>query len=199
MDECFVESAVRRLIWLRVSQMPLTEDSGLIAGALKNLSNSRRLQTHALPLENRVGDAGTEFMLTRHQRSSRRSTRGTYLEVREPHTLVEKTIKAWSLDDGIPMGGDVAITLVVCQHEDDIWLWTTLSRGRNGRTNRTGDRSHNLRLLICHILNTNYRSWDEEYGKRSGDGLGWSAVRCSLCLPDEDAGQDRRSKLVGSQ
>jgi hypothetical protein len=65
------------------------------------------------------------------------------VEVREPNTLVVKTVKAWSLDDRIPMGGDVSITLVVRQHEDDIRLWTALSPCRSG-SNRTGGSLHKL-------------------------------------------------------
>ena len=71
MDEGFVEAALVWLIGFLVAEMPFPEYTGSIAGGCQNLGQGGRLESHALTLQDGMGDAVLQRMPPRHKGGSR--------------------------------------------------------------------------------------------------------------------------------
>ena len=120
MDEDFVEAALVRLILGFVAEVPLAEDTGAITGLLQLLGQRGGAQGHPLTFQDGVGDAVLEFMPSGQQRAARRSAGRRDLEVGEADALATELIQVRGLEDRVPVGADVAVTLVIGQDEQDI-------------------------------------------------------------------------------
>ena len=121
-DIHFVETTTLRAIRRFVAEMPFAKNAGRVARSFEHLRQRERLQSHPLPLENRVRDSIFEFMPPAHQsRASRRASRA-HVELREQQTLLLKRIHRRRAHDRIPKTRVIAVAHVVGHHEDDVGL-----------------------------------------------------------------------------
>ncbi len=74
MNEDFVETALIRLVFILVAQMPFAEDARGIPGLFQYISDSHRGQAHTLALVNGVCFAVLELMFAGHQCAPRWGT-----------------------------------------------------------------------------------------------------------------------------
>ena len=51
------------------------------------------------------------------------------MKVRESNRIRMQLIQGWSLQDRIAVAGQVPVTLIISQDEDDVWLALSLSQG----------------------------------------------------------------------
>ena len=120
MDVHLVETALVRLVFGFVAEVPLAEDTCPVTGLLQLLGKRHRSEGHALAFEDRVRDAVLELVTAGQQGAARRRARRRDLEVGEPDALGAELIEVRRLEDRIPVGAQVAIALVVGQDEDDV-------------------------------------------------------------------------------
>lgn len=105
--------------------MPLAEDSGGVARIAEHLSEGDGLWREAFAFEDRVGDAVLELVAAGEQGAAGRGKGGADVKVLEAHALGAEAIEVGCLEDGIAVGGDVAVALVVGEEKDDVgrWVW----------------------------------------------------------------------------
>ena len=120
MDEYLVKAAPIRLILRLIAQMPFAEDARGVAGVAEHLGNGRCLQAHPLALEDGVGDAVLELVFAGQQRAARRRAGRADVKIGEAHAFVVKAVQVRRLQHGIAVAGEIAITLVIAEDEDDI-------------------------------------------------------------------------------
>ena len=119
--EDFVEAAfLRQVLLVVVTEMPLPEQAGRIAGLLQRLRKRHHLRCQALALENRVTDPDLEGRAPAHEgRAGRRAGR-TDLEVGEAGALGIEAVEVRRLQDGIPHAREIPHPLVICHDQDDV-------------------------------------------------------------------------------
>ena len=66
-DKDFIESALVGLVGFFITEMPLAENSGGVAGRFQNLGKYRGIKRHALAFEDGVCDAILKRMASRHE------------------------------------------------------------------------------------------------------------------------------------
>ena len=120
MDEDFVEATLIRLIFGFVAEVPLAKDAGAITGLLELLGQRGGAQGHPLTFQDGVGDAVLELVTTGEQGAARRGAGRRDLEIGETDALRPELIQVRGLEDRVPVGADVAVTLVIGQDEQDI-------------------------------------------------------------------------------
>ena len=119
-DEHLGEAPPTRPILRFVAEMPFAEDAGGVAGPLEHLRQGGGLEGEPLAFEDGVGDAVLELMPAREERAAGRGAGGADVEVGEAHALGADAVEVGCLEDGVPVGGDVPVALVVGEKEDDV-------------------------------------------------------------------------------
>ena len=135
-DEYLVEPAPLRLVVILVAEMPFAEDAGSVTRGLEHLRQGDRVERQALAFEDGMGDAVLELMAPGDERAAGGRTRRTDMEVREAHALVMQAVHVGRLEDGIAVGGNIAVALVVGQDENDVRPFAVDAI----RMQRTGDQ-----------------------------------------------------------
>ena len=121
-DVDLVEAAAVGLIRRFVAEMPFAKNPRGVTGRLQHLRQRGGGERHALAFENRVGDAVLKFMAAGEEGAACRGARGADVEIRETHALGAEAIEVGRLQDGISVGGDVAVTLIIGKDEKNIRL-----------------------------------------------------------------------------
>ena len=121
-NEGFIETTVVRLILFLVTEMPLAKDAGRVADALQQLWKRHSIERHAFTFQDRVSNAVSHRMPSRHQSRTRWRARRSNEESREPHALVIHAIEIRSLKPGMSVFPNLAVALVIGHHHDDVWF-----------------------------------------------------------------------------
>jgi hypothetical protein len=121
-NEHLVEASLVRPAVGFVAEMPFAKDAGCVPGTLKDLRDRGHLEGKPLAFEDRVGDPVLELVPPGQERGPGRRTRRTDVEVGEPHSLRVKLVEVRRHEDRVAVGRDIAVPLVVGQHEDDVRL-----------------------------------------------------------------------------
>jgi len=128
-DEGFVEAALVGLIRVFVSEVPLSENSGSVAGSLEDLRQDGGLQCHALALEDGMRDPVLQGVAASHDCGPGGGAGRTDKEASEPRALVVKSIEVGGLDPRVSVAANWAISLVIGNDQNDI-RWLGDGRGR---------------------------------------------------------------------
>src|SRR5262249_14367733 len=120
--------------------MPFAKDARGVSGGFEDLGDSRCAQGEALALKNGVRDPILEFMAPGEERCPSRRASGAHVEICDPNTHVVQMIQIRRLEHGMSMARHVAVALVVCENEDDVWMATA---ERFGTLNRVQDTAQN--------------------------------------------------------
>ena len=121
-DEDAVEAPLARLVGVFVAQVPLAEDAICVAGRLEKLRQRRGREGQPFAFVDRVGDTGAKFVPAGHERRPGGRAGGARVKLREPNALRMQSVEVRRADDGIAMGRDVAVALVIGHHVDDVRL-----------------------------------------------------------------------------
>ena len=133
-DVHLVEAAAVGPILGFVSQVPLAEDAGRVAARPKHLGDRRCRQRQSLPLVDRVSDTVCKLMPSGHQGGSGGRAGGAYEKVGEPQALRLETVEVRRLEHRVAMRREVAVALVVGEHQHDV----RTQAGQRRRLSRSG-------------------------------------------------------------
>ena len=122
MDEDAIEPALPRLIGVLITEVPLAEDAGRVAGGFQDLWQRRRREREPLPLQDRVRHARAELVPAGHERRAGRRTGGARVKLGEPYALAVHPVEVRRLHHRIAVGGDVTVALIVGDHVDNVRL-----------------------------------------------------------------------------
>ena len=86
------------------------------------------LSQHRSPID-RVPDARAVGPVPGHQGRPRRRTGGRHVIVRETRRLRCQRVDMWSLDHGIPSVSEIAVALVVGNHQHNVGAWQVCRGG----------------------------------------------------------------------
>jgi hypothetical protein len=100
--------------------MPFAEDAGGVARALEHLRQRGGLGREAFAFQDGVGDAVLKFMAAGEQRGACGGAGGTHTEVLKAHALGVEAVEVRRFENGIAVGGEIAVALVVGEQEDDV-------------------------------------------------------------------------------
>ena len=117
-----------------VTQMPLAENSGCVTRILQHLGHGRHAKFHSLAFQDGVGHPHVERCPPRHAGRAGRRTSWADLETGETETLFAQLVDVWRGQMRIPVGGQVVVSLVVRNDEEDVGL---LSKPEFGLRNVT--------------------------------------------------------------
>jgi hypothetical protein len=121
-DEHFVKAARGGQILFFIAEMPLAEDAGGVTRIAEHLSESDGLWCEAFAFEDGVGDAVLELVAAGEEGGAGRGTGGADVKILKAHALGAEAVEVGRLEDGVAVGGDVAVALVVGEEEDDVGL-----------------------------------------------------------------------------
>ena len=119
-DEGLVKAALMGLIRVFVPEVPLSENSGSVAGALEDLRQDGGLQRHALALEDGMRDPVLQGVAASHDCGPGRGAGRTDKEASEPRALVVKSIEVGGLDPRVSVAANWAVSLVIGNDQNDI-------------------------------------------------------------------------------
>src|SRR5207302_1028813 len=119
-DEHLLEAAFVGPVVGLVAQVPFAEDAGRVARRSEYLSKGSGAERQAFTFEDGVGDAIAEFMTAGHQRRARGRAGWADVEVGEANTLTVKPVEVGCLQNRVAVTGQVAITLVIREQEDNV-------------------------------------------------------------------------------
>ena len=127
-NEDFVEAALVGLVFFFVAEVPLAENAGSVSGGFKDLWKNGGVESHALALENGVGDAILHGVPTGHDACAGGRTSWADEETGKARALFVVLVEIGCLDPGVAMFPDGSIALVVGHDEDDVGLLGCESR-----------------------------------------------------------------------
>ena len=141
MDECFVETALMRLVRLLIAQMPFAENPGGVAGGLEHLRQRRRIQRHPLALQNGVGHAVFHRVTPGHDRRARGRTGRANQEPGKSGGCLVQLVQIRRFDPRMPVRADGSVALVVGNEQDDVRFGASqLGRGQARKQCENGKR-----------------------------------------------------------
>ena len=135
-DEHFVEPARVGQILLFVAEVPLAEDARGVARVAEHLGQRGGSQGQSFALQDRVCDPVLELVPPGEQGAAGRRAGRADMEVHEPHTIGVQPIEVRRPEDGVAVGREVAVALVVGEDEEDVG---SARRGGGGRERRQQD------------------------------------------------------------
>ena len=130
-DKGVIETTTLRLVSVLVAQVPLAEDGRLVARIAQHLRQRDRVERHPLALEDRVSDPVAHRVPPRHHRRPRGRACRADQEPVEPQARVVQPVQIRGSEPWVPVASDLAITLVVRHHQEDVR--TRPSQRRFGR------------------------------------------------------------------
>ena len=92
------------------------------------------VESQPFAFEDGVGDAGTELVPAGEQCGAGRGAGGADVKIGEAHALVVQPIEVGRFEDGISVTGEIAVTLIIREDEDDIWPRRALSAANQDQT-----------------------------------------------------------------
>ena len=119
-DDRLVEAA---FVWPEgevVAQVPLAEQACRVAVVLEDLRQRRLLESHDRAAGERRRDAAAEGVAPGQQPGPGGSAQRVNMEVREPHRVGMESVHVRRVDDSIAVAAEVAVALVVGDHQDDV-------------------------------------------------------------------------------
>ena len=136
-DDALLEAAEHRMVGVAVTEMPLAENARAVAVLAEELGDGRLLVVHDRAALQRMPYPRAGAVAARHQRRTRRRTRGVGMEVRQPHRLAVEPVDIRRADIRIAVAGHVAVALIVGKHQHHVGL-PVLRRGcGRGQTHRS--------------------------------------------------------------
>jgi hypothetical protein len=116
----FVKTPLVGLVFVFVAEVPFAEDAGSIARRLEDLGQDGGLERHALPFQDRVGDAVFLRVPTRHDRRAGGRAGGRDEKSCEARAGVVEGIELRRPEPGMPVATQGGVALVVGHDEDDV-------------------------------------------------------------------------------
>ncbi len=127
-----------------VAQMPFAEQAGGIARRAQPLRQRHLASIHLGGRAKHIGHTRAKIVPPRHQRRPRRRTHRAHVKPREFHRLPPKRINVRGPDVRVAMTGEVAVTKIVDQKQDDIGpACRTCVCGRHRHHRHTREHSSN--------------------------------------------------------
>ena len=115
-----IKATVFRTVVVGHPQMPFSEHSGRISGALQHLSHGGGIQTHLIPGMYGMGYFDSELMNARHQSGPGWGAGGADTELFKADTLVMQTVEVGGLNHLIPMSRHIPIAHVIDKEENNV-------------------------------------------------------------------------------
>ena len=121
-DQRLIKTVAVRLVWFLISQVPLAEDTGRVAGGLEHLWKRGCLERHPFAFEDGMSDAIFHRMPTGHYCAARRRASGAHQKPREPRAGVVKLVEVWRANPRMPVPPNRPVTLIIGDDENDVWF-----------------------------------------------------------------------------
>jgi len=133
--------------------MPLSENPRNITRLGQNLGQGGRLESHALALQDGMGDTVLQRMPAGHKGGAGRGAGGTDEEPREPGALVVQGIQVRRIYPRMPMTTHGSVALVIRHHQNNVgffaegWL---RGLGRSQAEGRGNNDEHRIYEVTGH-------------------------------------------------
>jgi hypothetical protein len=121
-----VKAALVRVVFSVPAEVPFADVAGLVARCLENLGQDRGLFPEVLARIAGVGDTIAELMHAGHQGRTSGGAGGADVEIVKAHALIVKAVRVWGAEQGVAVAGEVPVSLVIGEDEDDVGLFTLL-------------------------------------------------------------------------
>ena len=120
MVDRFMETAVLGPVGVVVAQMPLAEMTGVIAVVRQDIGHRRQVGAQQRTPHADERRPVAQSILARHQLAARRRTHGRHVKIGQTHAVGVDAVQRRRLQNWIAQAGQVPVSLVIRQHEDDI-------------------------------------------------------------------------------
>ena len=136
----FGEALVLGARWIVVAHVPLAVHGGGVSGFLENLRHRDLILPQDGTSVDRVPNPGSIGKMPGHQRRTRRAAGRGNMVVRQTHGLRMEGIQVGCLQHRVAVAGQIAVTLVVGDDDDDVGFVSSVKRD-NGETQSEKDSS----------------------------------------------------------
>ena len=128
-EERLLEAALLGPVGITVAEMPLAELARAVAAGREDLGHGREAAAEHRPAAADVHGAVGQGIPAAHELAARRRAHGRHVEIGQAEALAVQPVEVRRLEHGIAVAGEVAVALVVGQHDDHIRFRGRQSRG----------------------------------------------------------------------
>ena len=137
-DQDLLESAILRPEGVVVAEVPFAEDARAVAPRREDIRHRHLVAAEQRPAQDRVPDARAVAVAPGHQRGPRRRAGRAHVEIRQADALAMQRVDVRRAEDRIAVAAQVAVALVVGDHQNDVRRPAVLRRVEPSPTLRFG-------------------------------------------------------------
>ncbi len=127
--------------------MPLSKNSCGVSRRLEGLGQGECAEGHAFTFEDRMSDTVFEFMPPSQKGTPCGGTGRAHMEIGEPQRFASEFVEIGRFKDGVPLGRDVSIPLVVGEEEKNVGSFSGEPSRVNGYGGEQGEEENTNEIL----------------------------------------------------